>query len=270
MVSVIIIQYNNSQLTETAIETLLKFHKDNLEVILIDNGSTDPNALSFTEQYPGLKIIRCENNLGFGAANNLASKQASGDILLFLNNDVVITSDFISNIEIEFNRNSSIGIIGPKLLNKDNSLQLSCGELPSFVIELRDKILYAAVDKKNTLALKYINGKFIHKEEMEWVTGAALFITKKLFEELKGFDESYFMYYEDKDLCARALEKGKKVLYFLDSNLIHLKGGSFNGPNKKFLMQKYRESQVLYYQKHKSKFQQTLLHAYLKLSGKLN
>ena len=270
MVSVIIIQYNNSHLTETAIETLLKFHKNNVEVILVDNGSTDPNALKFTERFQDVKVIRSEKNLGFGAANNMAAQQSSGDILLFLNNDVIITSEFVNKIEDEFNKDTSIGIIGPKLLNKDKTLQLSCGKLPSFIVEFRDKILYSAVDKKNTPALKYVNKKFSQRKEMEWVTGAALFITKNLFDELGGFDESFFMYYEDKDICARALGKGKTVLYFPECDLIHLRGGSFKGPEQTFLMRKYRESQVLYYNKHKSKLQQIFLQIYLRLSGKLN
>jgi len=270
MISVIIIQYNNHHLTRNAIGSFLKYHKNNFEIILVDNNSTDSEATKFAKEFPDLKIIQCEKNLGFGAANNLAAQKSSGDILLFLNNDVIIISEFIKGIEDEFYKDSSIGIIGPKLLNQDKSLQLSSGKLPSISIEFFDKILYSAVDKKNKFALNYINRKYLEKEEKEWVTGAALFITKKLFWELNGFDESFFMYFEDKDLCARAISKGKKVLYSPESSLIHLRGGSFNGPNQKFLIQKYRESQLLYYQKHKSKLEQMLLKIYLKLFRKLN
>lgn len=270
MVSVIIIQYNNSHLTKNAIESFLKYHKDNFEIILIDNNSTEPGAIDFVKEFPDLKLISTKKNLGFGAANNLAVEKSSGDILLFLNNDVIITSEFIKKIEEKFCEDSSIGIIGPKLLNQDESLQLSCGKLPSILREFGDKILYAAVDKKNKPALSYIEKIFSKEEEAGWVTGAALFMTRKLFLELNGFDDSFFMYFEDKDLCARTVARGKKVLYFPESSLIHLKGGSFNGPNQKFLLQKYRESQIIYYKKHKSKFQQNILKLYLRLSGKLN
>jgi GT2 family glycosyltransferase len=268
MVSVIIIQFNNSHFTVNAIESLLKFHNDNIEIILVDNNSTEPNATRFIKEYPELKLIQCNKNLGFGAANNLAAQQSSGDILLFLNNDVIVISEFIKKIENEFHSDSSIGIIGPKLLNLDKSLQLSCGKLPSVFIELFDKILYAAVDKKNSFALNYSERKYIKKAEKEWVTGAALFITRKIFLKINGFDESFFMYFEDKDLCSRVINEGKKVLFFPESSLIHLRGGSFNKENQEFLIRKYRESQMLYYQKHKSKLQNILLKIYLKLSGK--
>ncbi len=236
MVSVIIIQHNNSHLTKNAIESFLKYHKNNFEIILVDNNSTEVNAIEFTKEFPGLILIHSKKNLGFGAANNLAAQKSSGDILLFLNNDVIITSEFIEKIEKKFQNDSSIGIIGPKILNTDETLQLSCGKLPSIFVELFDKLLYSAVDKKNKLAINYITKRFSKKEEMQWVTGAALFIQKELFEELNGFDESFFMYYEDKDLCTRAIRLGKKVLYFPESSLIHLRGGSFGGPNREFLM----------------------------------
>ncbi len=269
MISVIIVQYNNSQLTYTAIESFRKFHKGNYEIILVDNGSTEPDAVEFAKDIPGLKLICLDTNLGFGKANNLAAQKSSGDILLFLNNDTVTTSEFLHKIEEEFYKDSSIGIIGPKLYNLDGSLQLSYGKLPSVFIEFADKLLYSLVDKKNRFVLHYIKNRYAKKEFTGWITGAALFIKKKLFLELNGFDESFFMYFEDKDLCKRVGNSGKKIIFFPESSLIHLRGASLNEPNREFLNMKYRESQLIYYKKHKTKFEQIILKAYLKLSGKM-
>jgi GT2 family glycosyltransferase len=270
MISVIIIQYNNSRLTHTAIESFRKYHSCNYEIILVDNGSTEPNAVEFAKNIPNLKLICLDTNLGFGRANNLAVHKSLGDVLLFLNNDTITTSDFISKIETEFYNDSSIGIIGPKLCNSDGSLQLSHGKLPSIFIECADKVIYSLVDKKNKLVTNYLKPQYEKKTSTEWVTGAALFIKKKLFQELNGFDESFFMYFEDKDLCKRVIDSGGRVVFFPESSLIHLRGASLNEPNRKFLNKKYRESQMLYYRKHKTKFEQMLLKAYLKISGKTN
>ncbi len=270
MISVIIVQYNNSRLTHTAIESFIKHHTCNYEIILVDNGSTEQNAVEFTKDIPNIKLICLDNNLGFGKANNLAVQKSSGDILLFLNNDTLTTSEFITKIESEFNKDSSIGIIGPKLYNLDGSLQLSYGKLPSLFMEFADKLFYSLVDKKNKLVLNYLKKKYLKKEITGWVTGAALFIKKKLFLELNGFDESFFMYFEDKDLCKRVNDSGDKVVFFPESSLIHLRGASLNEPNREFLNKKYRESQILYYKKHKTKLEQVLLKAYLRLSGKTN
>lgn len=268
MISVIIVQYNNSRLTHTAIESFIKHHTCNYEIILVDNGSTEPNAVEFVKDIPNLNLICCDKNLGFGKANNLAVQKSSGDILFFLNNDTVTTSEFITKIEAEFYKDSSIGIIGPKLINADGSLQLSYGKLPSVFVEFADKLFYNLVDKKNKLVLNYLKKKYVKKEFAGWVTGAALFIKKKLFLEMNGFDESFFMYFEDKDLCKRVNDSGKKVVFFPESSLIHLRGASLNEPNREFLNKKYRESQLIYYKKHKTKFEQILLKAYLRISGK--
>lgn len=270
MISVIIVQYNNSRLTHTAIKSFRKYHVYNYEIILVDNGSTEQSAVEFAKDIPNLKLICLDKNLGFGKANNLAVQKSLGDILLFLNNDTVTTSEFLSKIETEFSKDSSIGIIGPKVFNPDGSLQLSHGNLPSVLIEFADKLLYSLFDKKNKLLLNYIKKKYTKKELTGWVTGAALFITKKLFLELNGFDESFFMYFEDKDLCKRVNDSGKKVVFFPESSLIHLRGASLNEPNKEFLKKKYRESQLIYYKKHKTNFEQILLRAYLRISGKMN
>lgn len=269
MISVIIVQYNNSQLTQAAISSFREYHKGNHEIILVDNGSTELNSVDFAKDIPNLKLISLEKNLGFGAANNLAVQESVGDILLFLNNDTVTTSEFTEKIEVEFNRDSSIGIIGPKLNNLDGSLQLSYGKLPSIFVELYDKIFYSLVEKKNKFVLRYLQNKYAKVEFTGWVTGAALFIRKKIFLELNGFDESFFMYFEDKDLCKRVGDSGKKIIFFPWSSLIHLRGASLNDPNREFLNMKYRESQLIYYKKHKIKFEQIILKAYLKLSGKI-
>lgn len=270
MISVIIVQYNNSRLTYTAIESFRKFHKGNYEIILVDNGSTEPDAVEFAKDIPGLKLICLDTNLGFGKANNLAAQKSSGDILLFLNNDTVTTSEFLHKIEEEFSSDSSIGIIGPKLFNSDGSLQLSYGKLPSLFVEFTDKLFYSMVDKKNKLALNYLKNRYLEKECTGWVTGAALFIRKNLFSDLNGFDESFFMYFEDKELCKRVIDSGNKVVFSPESSLIHLRGASLNDPNREFLDKKYRESQLIYYKKHKTKLEQILLNSYLRISGKIS
>ena len=174
MVSVIIIQYNNSHLTKTAIETFLKYHGKNTEIILADNGSAENGATDFLNQFPDIKLVRSERNLGFGAMNNLAAQKAEGDILLFLNNDVIIESEFINNIETEFAGNPDAGIIGPKILNADKTLQLSCGKLPSIAVEIFDKFIYSLADKRNGFILNYLNKKYSNKSEQGWVNSLQL------------------------------------------------------------------------------------------------
>ena len=268
MISVIILQYNNFHFTKEAIESFRKYHHSEHEIILVDNGSTDSGWENSISHIQNIKLIRLESNLGFGPANNLAAKKAAGDILLFLNNDTVTTESYLEEIEKEFTNNPGIGIIGPKILNPDKSLQLSFGNFPTLMVELVDKILYRLVDKKSKTITGYFEKKYSAKQFAQWVTGAALFIKKDLFLSINGFDESFFMYFEDKELCKRVSDSGYKIMYFPAVSLIHLRGGSAAGPKKKFLDQMYRKSQIYYYTKHNSKFEQIVLRLYLKISGK--
>ncbi|GJQ20569.1 MAG: glycosyl transferase [Bacteroidia bacterium] len=262
LVSVILVQHNQPGLTREAIESFRAHYRGPCEIIVVDNGSTHSDRLP-----AGIHFLRNDQNRGYGAANNRASEEARGDVLLFLNNDTVTTMDFVSPVLEEFVNDPRIGIVGPKILNTDGTLQLSNGPLPSLRVEISDKILYRLVGKKWGPALRYA-ARARTRRETEWVTGAALFIRKDLFRKLGGFDERFFMFFEDKDLCARARLHGYLVRFVPEVSVIHLRGGS-SGERREWIEQIYRESQFLYYEKHRPKMEKVLLRMYLAAVGKV-
>jgi len=266
MISVIIVQYNKVELTQQAIRSFQHFHRDEHEIILVDNASTDPALGTLKEEFPWIQIIFNKKNVGFGAANNIGAKIAKGDILLFLNNDTLTISQFTTMIEREFSQNPAMGVLGPRLLNEDRSFQLSAGSLPTFFGEIGRKMIYDWVESRNKIAEQYVQKKYRREQTVGWVTGAALFIRRELFIRLGGFDETMFMYFEDIDLCLRA-GRESTVLYFPESFLVHLKGGSAAG--KSHVNKIYRQSQLRYYEKHRPFFERLLLMLYLRLSSKI-
>lgn len=269
MVSVIIVQYNNFELTKEAIRSFRKFHTEgNYEIILADNGSKGFESKEFENEFPGIIIIDVKENKGFGAANNLGAKAAKGDVLYFLNNDTLANSEYISKVEERFRNEAETGIIGPRLLNRDNTYQLSHGRLPSFHREMKDKVIYFMFNRKWEFPNRLLTRKFAKEQYTEWVTGAAIFIRRDLFEGIGGFDENFFMFFEDKELCRKVMMREKKILYFPDACLIHLKGGSSGGGNSEFTNKEYRKSQIYYYNKHRKFLERFLLKIFLKLSGK--
>lgn len=268
MISVIIVQYNNAELTLQAIESFQKYIQCGYEIILIDNASTESKATELLDGLSGVFCIRNQHNDGFGKANNLGAANAHGDILLFLNSDTITVDDFVSPLVEVFDQNPTLGIVGPRLLNRDRTFQLSAGKLPSFWQELKDKFLYRLVDKKNKSVQRIAEKKFSARWNVGWVTGAAMFIRKSVFEACGGFDENIFMYFEDKDLCGRVRKLGYQILYLPESTLIHLRGASSSTESRMKIDTLYRESQRYYYAKHRSVLEQSLLHFYLKLTGK--
>ena len=232
-ISFIIVAFRSENHLERCLYSLLdKTANIQKEIIVVNNGSY---SFNFGDR---AKVINSSNK-GFGSACNLGAKEASGDILCFLNPDTEIISADLEKIFSEF-ENNKIGIIGPKLVDENDNIQeWSAGK----EVNLSDVIL-------NNLGLKRSKRIWESKEEVEcaWVSGACLFIKKELFEKLNGFDEKFFLYFEDIDLCKRARDLGYKVLYFPEFVVKHFGGKSFE--NKKEQKQHYYSSQDYYFKKH--------------------
>jgi GT2 family glycosyltransferase len=133
MISVILVQYNNGALTLDAVRTLRGHSRSPHEIIVVDNASTDNSLLLLRKNLQDITVVENGENLGFGAANDLASRQARGEILLFLNNDTLCQGDILTPAEDAFAGDGTVGVLGPALTHPDGSFQLS--GVASFVLE---------------------------------------------------------------------------------------------------------------------------------------
>jgi N-acetylglucosaminyl-diphospho-decaprenol L-rhamnosyltransferase len=266
--SIILVNYNGATVLTSCLDSIAKF-ADNLELelIVIDNFSTDNSAMIVKDIFPTATLICSPVNLGFGKANNLAVNHSQGEHLLFLNTDTILIENTPQILSNYLTQNKAVGAVSARITFEDGSYQLSCGTRPNLAIEFIDKIRYG-LDKRwhSTFSIIY-DRQYSLVREMGWLTGACLMIRRDVFEQLGGFDESFFMYFEDKDICKRVHEAGWKVVYYPKTSLIHLLGGSSEGA-KKSVNTYYRDSQLHYYQKHLGKFQTAILKFYLRISGK--
>lgn len=267
--SIILVNYNGSQFLHSCLDSIEQFsnHSSN-EVIIIDNLSTDNSTEIIKDKFPSFNLICSQVNLGFGKANNLAVKHSHGEHLLFLNTDTILIENTPKILLEYLQQHLDVGIISPRIVFKDGSYQLSCGRLPNIVGEFLDKIRYGLDKKWHHIFANLYNKQYSHIKEMGWLTGACLMMRRDVFEQLGGFDESFFMYFEDKDICKRVNEAGWKVVYYPQTSLIHFLGGSSHDV-KKSVNTYYRDSQLYYYQKHLGSFQTAILKLYLRLSGKV-
>ncbi|MCX6761691.1 MAG: glycosyltransferase family 2 protein [Candidatus Moranbacteria bacterium] len=218
------------------------------EVIVVNNGAR-AEVSGLTDEFPRIKIIQSSQNSGFGNANNLGAKESVGEILFFLNPDAEIISADISLVAREFENNSTLGVIGAKLVEPGGSVQKwSAG----------GKITLGSVLKNNlrkTGDEKYWQSS--EKVEVSWVAGTAMFIPRALFLQLGGFDVKFFTYFEDVDLCNRTQLLGKKVAYLPEFSVLHYGGKSFL--ERKEQKKNYYQSQDYYFQKHRGFFEAVLL-----------
>lgn len=238
-ISFIIVNYQSEKYLQKCISSIKeKVLGADYEIIVVNNDSAG-NA--YMHSLPeGTRVINIGKNIGFGAANNIGAKKAQGKYSCFLNPDTEIISNNIERLLSEFENDEKLGTIGPKLINENGSAQeWSAGKevtIGSIILNnlgyKRDKKIWESQEKK----------------ECAWVSGAAMFIQKELFDKLGGFDEKFFMYFEDIDLCKRARNLGYKVLYYPEFTVKHFGGKSFL--DKKEQKRYFYASQDYYFEKH--------------------
>ncbi len=267
--SIILVNYNGAQFLDSCLDSIEQFSDfSKHEVVIIDNLSTDNSLEIIKAKLPSCKLICSQANLGFSKANNLAVKHSNGEHLLFLNTDTILIENTPQLLSDYLTVSQDVGAVSPRITFRDGSYQLSCGKLPNLAIEFIDKIRYGLDRKWHHIFGSLYDKQYSTVQEMGWLTGACLMMRRDVFEQIGGFDESFFMYFEDKDICKRVDEAGWKVVYYPKASLIHLLGGSSSGVQKSANTY-YRDSQLYYYQKHLGKFQTAILKFYLGLSGKV-
>lgn len=221
--SIIIINYKTSKLTVNCLSSIFKSKlKYNYEVIILDNNSQDNSKKIITEKFPQVKYIQEKKNHGFAQGNNLAEKKATGKYLLFLNSDTLIYPDTLQKTLGRIASDDSVGILGPKILNKDKSLQRSVFRFPGLKLFLAELLFLPNLRLFND----YRYFKYNKEKNVNFVIGAFMLMPSALFRTLGGFDERFFMYAEETDLCLRVKKAKKQVLFYPGAKIIHLGGGS--------------------------------------------
>ena len=219
------------------------------EVIIINNDAREIQALDTLKTHYNFTIIHTKSNLGFGAACNLASQSAHGEIIGFINPDTRFLQGDLRLITQQFTTNPSLGILGLKLLTADGSIQpWSTGTTVTLWDIIRNNL---RIPKSTVLWNATV------PTTVAWVSGAALFIPKQLFIAVAGFDEHFFLYFEDTDLCTRVTALHKSILYFPTLSIQHLGGQSASSHTQQ--KQHYYASQDIFFNKHRPHIEGILL-----------
>lgn len=237
-VSVIIVSYNCESFVEKCISSVLKNLPPGGEVIVLDNASVD-RTVEILEKFSGqIKLIRSSENLGFSKGNNKAVKETSGEYLFFLNPDTEIEEPVFDKLMKFYEETADVGIVGPKLIMESGQVQSSVRKLPTVWGAFQEYLLGI----KNAYSEYAPKGS--ESIEVEMVYGAAMLIKKDLFEKVGGFNEKYFLYYEDADLCRKVQKKGKKVYFYPGVYIKHLVGATRSDQGKQKLN---NESSYIYH-----------------------
>lgn len=257
--SVIIVNYNDKSHLEKCIRSLEETGKNRIdEIIVVDNNSTDGSQEFILRNFSGVELISNIRNIGYPMANNQGIEKSTGRFILFLNPDTVVHPESLDLLLEEIKTNPYAGAVGPALLQGEKRYQISFGGARDFFSEIFQKCVLNFYYK---FRLKFSRRKM----EVNWVGGACLLTRRDVLVEAGLFDENFFLYFEDIDLCYRIRENGWKIIYLPLAEINHV-GGASTGSRKLFSRYFYRKSQLYFYKKHNSRSSLFLLRLYLRIS----
>jgi len=230
-ISVIIVSYNTADLTVACLESVFASQRVSYEVFVVDNASKDDSAVIVGRKYPKVRVIANETNRGFGAANNQALRECSGRHVIFLNPDTTVEPESFYTMVEFMDAHPQVGLAGPKVLNPDGTRQDSVSyRYPGH--------RYGAAD------LGSLPG------EIACVLGACQIASASLLKELGGFDEDFFLYGEDQDLCLRIRKRGYEIGFIDKAVIMHHGGQSERDTLPIEVTRKKFRGELLFYQKH--------------------
>ena len=252
-ISVVILSWNDKQYLEVCLQSLEKATKSRtMEIIVVDNASTDGSSGMVENLFPNVKLIKNQENLGFPKGNNIGIQASRGKYVYLLNSDIKIFAGCLDVLADYLDQNPKIGMVGPKILNRDLTHQSSCRRFPT---------LWNNFCAATGLAKIFAGSKFFSGEHMFYFKGDRLMevdvlvgcfwtVRRTAIDEFGLLDEGFFMFAEDLDWCKRFWEAGWRVVFCPDAQAIHYRGGSSEKKDAVWLALTQQRSILRYWKKH--------------------
>jgi|SRR5208337_441796 GT2 family glycosyltransferase len=253
--SIIIVNWNTKDLLLECLsslsnqETIFK-----TEIIVVDNASTDGSAEAVIEHYQHVKVIRNDFNMGFGRAHNIGIKNSLGRYVCLLNSDALVLPNCLKNL-IEFmDKNKTIGISGPKTFYPDFSLQHTCRKFPglwnTFCGTTNLNKIFPQSDMFSDDHMVFFDHNTTRK--VDGLSGCCLMIRKNALDQIGLFDEQFFLFFEETDLCKRFRNAGWDIEFFPDASIVHHHYATASKDPVRFDIELIK-SQIKYWKKHHNK-----------------
>jgi len=254
--SVIIVNWNTRDLLCQCLDSLTqKVEGIEMEILVVDNGSTDGSVTAVRGNFPGVRLIENPGNMGFAKANNHALSISKGRYLLLLNPDTQVKDEAIERMLSFMNAHAKAGLVGAQLLNADGTKQNSIANFPSLATELLNKNLLRWLFPE----------KFPGKErdypgpiEVDSVIGACMLVRREVLEQVGLLDEVYFLFLEETDWCYRMKKAGWKIYHIPQAEILHFQGKSAEAEKGKARIEYYR-SRYHYFRKNRGSFESSVL-----------
>ncbi len=265
--SVIVVNWNVRDLLRACLQSLERGRGDlDVEVVVVDSGSTDGSAAMLASEFPAVRLIACERNVGFSAGNNLGLAAAHAEYLLFLNPDTEIAGAALQTMLQFLRDHAGVGLVAPQLVFPDGRVQPTRYRFPTLASALCDGTILEQWFPRNPLLRRYHCADVDEKvtQDVDWTMGACLMLRRAALPP-GGFDEQFFMYSEETDLCKRIKDAGWRVVYLPAARVVHHQGRSSEQvvPLRHI---RFQTSRVRYFRKHQGRLAASVLRNFILLS----
>jgi GT2 family glycosyltransferase len=264
-VAAVVVSYESRETLPGCLDSL---RRDGVpvETVVVDNASRDGSAESVRERFHDASVLANPENVGFARACNQGARATRAPLLLFLNPDATLDPGALAALAALFDGRPRLGIAGPRTLGAGGAVQVSTGPDLSLASEWRQRRLVRGVDGGAPRALAEAEALHSRERAADWVSGACLIVRREAFDAVSGFDESFFLYEEDADLCRRVRAAGYEVVFTPAAVVRHARGRSMErAPDQARL--EYQRSHLRYYRKHAGPFARAALRTLLALRG---
>lgn len=222
-IAVIILNWNGRRYLEQFLPTLIQHSKDEVEIIVADNASSDDSIAFLKSNYPFVRIIQNSENCGFAKGYNLALRQVDADYYILLNSDIEVTENWIAPVIELMEQDEKIAACQPKIRSFHEPKKFEyAGAAGGFI----DKYGYPFCRGRIFQAIEEDHGQYDEPSEVFWATGACMFVKAKLFHQMGGLDDDFFAHMEEIDFCWRLKNHGYKIMYCPSSTVFHIGGGT--------------------------------------------
>jgi GT2 family glycosyltransferase len=256
-ISIIIVNRNRSDLLFNCLKSIFDNScRRSSKIIIVDNASTDDSIKLIEQNFKDIKLIKNQINKGFAAACNQGLNTADGRFILFLNSDTIILKDSIDTLAEFLEKTPQAALCVPKLLNPDGSIQPNVYHFTTFrsILARYTIFKYFGLFKKDRDFYKMRHFSYDHIAEIDRPMGAAMMAKKDALEKINNFDEGFFFYFEDADLCLRLKKTGFKIYFIPDAQIVHIGGASSQSLGRHKTDMMFYRSMFYYFRKHRGKF----------------
>lgn len=223
--SIIILNYKTRKLVRYALAHLQQTVSGlSYEIIVVDNDSRDGMEKMIADDFPEVKFIQTGSNLGFAKGNNIGMQNALGEYIMILNPDVFVMPEAVNSMVGYLKQHPEIGMLGPKLLNGNKTIQYSCRTFIRPLTVLYRRTLLGKTKAGQRHLTKYLMQSVSHDQirQVDWIMGACQLVRKKDLERVNMYDQRFFLYVEDMEWCRRFWMNGLQVVYYPQAQMIHL------------------------------------------------